>query len=229
MSGGALNDQLIKRLAHRINLDRLADICEVDIIVAGGALLADKPHDYDVYAASCHSPLDFARLQDKLEAMGGWRRICSTKNAMTVEGPDGNTYQFCTYAKDDPDSLIRSFDFAHCQVGVVVKASAKHQKEAHFTEEFIRAMALEQTFFTGSDYPLASLARLVKYAQRGWYGKGRGYLPDILAILRDIVRRGYHDYDDFKDQLDAIDLSYSDNGSYDLWLAVRDRLCSKEG
>lgn len=223
MNDDTLNTQLVNRLVHRIDLDLLVDICRVDIVVAGGSLLADTPRDYDVYAASSDEPLDFGRLQDELAARR-WHRICSTKNAMTVEGPDGNTYQFCTYAKADPYALLRSFDFAHCQVGVLVRESGAHPKAAYYTPEFLRAMALERTFFTGSEYPLSSLARLVKYAQRGWYGKGRGYLPDLFAIFGDVVKRGYRDYGDFKDQLDAIDLVYAEKGAYALWQDVKGRL-----
>ena len=32
------------------------------------------------------------------------------------------------------------------------------------------------------------------------------YLMETLKVLRDIVSRGFTDYEDFKDQLDAVDL-----------------------
>jgi hypothetical protein len=47
--------------------------------------------------------------------------------------------------------------------------------------------------------------RLTKYAKRDHF-PGRAYIPSIINILMDIIRRGFTSYDDFKDQLDAVDL-----------------------
>ena len=47
---------------------------------------------------------------------------------------------------------------------------------------------------------------MIKYANRGMFS-GRSYIIDILKIMTGILERGYKNYDDFKDQLDAIDLA----------------------
>lgn len=83
---------------------------------------------------------------------------------------------------------------------------------------------LQKTFFVGSEYPLSSLIRLVKYAKRGLYPKRRDYTADILRILTAIIERGYSGYEDFKDQLDAIDLGYEGEETVALWNALRDHL-----
>ncbi len=88
----------------------------------------------------------------------------------------------------------------------------------------MQAMLLQKTFFVGSEYPLSSLIRLVKYAKRGLYPARRDYLADMLRILTAVVERGYSDYEDFKDQLDAIDLNYEGEEVAGLWHAVRDHL-----
>lgn len=75
-----------------------------------------------------------------------------------------------------------------------------------FTDDWIQSHMLETTWYTGSDYPLSSLLRTTKYFQRGCYAKKHEYKKDILIILNDIISRGYKDYQDYKDQLAAIDL-----------------------
>ena len=38
------------------------------------------------------------------------------------------------------------------------------------------------------------------------YFLGKSYIPAVINILTNIIKRGFNDYDDFKDQLDAVDL-----------------------
>ena len=57
----------------------------------------------------------------------------------------------------------------------------------------------------GSQYPLASLIRLNKYVKQGAFG-GKAYIPSALNILMVVIERGFKSYDDYKDQLDAVDL-----------------------
>ena len=67
------------------------------------------------------------------------------------------------------------------------------------------AMVTEKSYFTSSDYPLSSLIRLQKYVERGKFA-GKSWIWDAIKILTAIIRRGFEDYEDFKDQLDAVDL-----------------------
>jgi len=75
----------------------------------------------------------------------------------------------------------------------------------YVSEDFITSAVNKNTFYTGSEYPLSSLMRILKYIKRGEY-VGRYYYNDILKIVLDIKKRGYVDYNDFKNQIDAIDL-----------------------
>lgn len=180
-------------------------------IVAGNSLNRDKPNDFDIYPDEDEFDFDFIR--ESCESLKGrCHVICETKNSMTVSA-DGNILQFCKYKKDSLKELVESFDFAHCQIGVHFSAQETDTfgvdnpvcDDACWTDDWLKAKAIESTFYTGSEYPLSSLIRLVKYQNRGMFS-GNSYKYEMLKILNDIISRGYKDYDDFKDQMDSVDL-----------------------
>ena len=116
-------------------------------------------------------------------------------------------------------ALLSSFDFAHIQVGIHVEIEWEpgdpedgsgygysNITAVKYTPEWELAHLAQTTWYTGSEYPLSSLLRTTKYFQRGAYAKKHEYKKDILNILNDIISRGYKDYQDYKDQLAAIDL-----------------------
>ena len=178
--------------------------------VAGNSCNASAPHDFDLYPWR-NDKFDFEGIKSRIESVGGYV-IIETRNALTVN-IGGKIIQFCNYWKSDLISLIESFDFAHIQVGVAVSIewgpggydySAIEYVE--YTDNWQRAHMLETTWYTGSDYPLSSLLRTVKYFKRGAYANKFEYKKDIINILNNIISRGYKDYQDYKDQLAAIDL-----------------------
>lgn len=132
----------------------------------------------------------------------------------------GKVVQFCKYKKESLYKLVESFDFAHIQVGTRVEIEwrpggfegdpggyeSSTVDEVAYTPDWEQSHLLETTWYTGSEYPLSSLIRTVKYFQRGAYANKHEYKVDILNILSDIISRGYKDYPDYKDQLAAIDL-----------------------
>lgn len=185
--------------------------------VAGNSCNASAPHDFDLYPLYVKE-FDFKGIKSRIESVGGYV-IIETRNALTVN-IGGKTIQFCNYWKSDLINLIKSFDFAHIQIGVAVNIEWRPGdfkddlggyerstiKSVEYTDNWQRAHMLETTWYTGSDYPLSSLLRTVKYFQRGAYANKHEYKKDIINILNDIIKRGYSDYADFKDQLAAIDL-----------------------
>lgn len=204
--------------------------------VAGNSCNAAAPHDFDIYPWG--SNFDFKGIKSRVESVGGYV-VIETRNALTVN-IGGKVIQFCNYNKHDLISLIESFDFAHIQIGVAVEIDwepGNHEdgggyggsiiKYVEFTDNWQRAHMLETTWYTGSDYPLSSLLRITKYFQRGCYAKKYEYKKDILNILNDIIHRGYKDYQDYKDQLAAIDLLLLEpeekEAALSLWKTCRDR------
>ena len=184
--------------------------------VAGNSCNAAAPHDFDVYPWG--TTFSFKEIKSRIESVGG-HAITETRNALTVD-INGQVVQFCNYSKQDLISLIESFDFAHIQIGVAVEIEwrpgdfeddpggyeSSTIKYVEYTDDWIQSHLLETTWYTGSEYPLSSLLRLNKYLQRGCYASKHEYRKDVLHILNDIIGRGYISYDDYKDQLAAVDL-----------------------
>lgn len=200
--------------------------------VAGNSCNASTPHDFDLYPW-CNDKFDFEGIKSRIDSVGGYV-IIETRNALTVN-IGGKVIQFCDYWKSDLISLIESFDFAHIQIGVAVNIEWGSDGYEHsaieyveYTDNWQRAHMLETTWYTGSDYPLSSLLRTVKYFQRGCYANKFEYNKDIINILNNIISRGYKDYKDYKDQLAAIDLLLLEpeerEAAWDLYLT-----CGKHG
>lgn len=205
--------------------------------VAGNSCNADAPHDYDIYP-ECNGKFDFDAIASRVESLGGYV-VCKTKNALTLN-ISGEVLQFCDYSKATLNTLIESFDFAHIQVGVAIEIDwepgdpedgggygSSRISAVTWTEAWLVAHATETTWYTGSDYPLSSLLRTVKYFQRGAYAKKHEFKKDILNILNDIISRGYKDYEDYKNQLAAIDLLLLEpeerKAAWDLWKTCGER------
>lgn len=207
--------------------------------VAGNSCNAAAPHDFDIYPSDGHI-FDFEEIKYRIDSVGG-HVIIKTRNALTVN-IKGKIIQFCNYRKPDLISLIESFDFAHIQIGVAVEITWRpgdfeddpggydHStiKYVEYTDNWQRAHMLETTWYTGSEYPLSSLIRLNKYYQRGCYAKKHEYKKDVLNILKDIILRGYKNYQDYKDQLAAVDLLLLEpeekKAAWDLW-----KVCCNSG
>ena len=198
--------------------------------VAGNSCNASTPHDFDLYPWH-NDKFDFDGIKSRIESVGGYV-VIETRNALTVN-INGKVVQFCNYWKPDLISLIESFDFAHIQIGVAVSIEWDPDgydysdiEYVEYTDNWQRAHMLETTWYTGSDYPLSSLLRTVKYFQRGCYAKKYEFKKDILNILNDIISRGYKDYKDYKDQLAAIDLLLLEpeekEAAWDLYLTCGD-------
>jgi hypothetical protein len=136
--------------------------------------------------------------------------VTETINAVTWTA-FGHTVQTCNYHHDSLSDLIASFDFAHIQAGVEVQLGGSGAPgtievvNALMTEDCIAARATGGSWYTGSEYPLSSLIRLTKYHARSAISRTET-IGATLTILADIVTRGFAGYDDFKDQLDAVDL-----------------------
>jgi len=111
--------------------------------------------------------------------------------------------QVCNYYHSSLHDLLCSFDFAHCQVGCQVR-DGKVVKDC-WTDQFVTSRIHGYSWFTDSEYPFSSLIRAGKYYKQGILNR-RSYIQCIFSIMPAILDRGFHDYEDFKDQMDAVDL-----------------------
>lgn len=207
-------DSRLKNLYSAIAI--LLSYEHTDYIIAGNSLNAVKPNDFDIYPDD--NTFDFKAIKERVPSFDNTYVVCESRNALTIS-LDGYILQFCNYSKHTVAQLIESFDFAHIQIGAVIHicwepgdpedgGGYKNSfiQSIWTTEDYRNAHIIGTTWYTGSDYPLSSLIRCIKYAQRGTYANKHEYKVDVLKILGDIISRGYKDYKDFKDQLAAVDL-----------------------
>lgn len=224
-------NDLVTGMANRIPAWDIAFMLDNDNFrVAGGCFMDGVPNDYDVYPAFGVS-FNSRRIKENVKSLKG-EVICETKNAITVK-VHGKVIQFCKYYKTTLHKLVESFDFSHCQVGVEYRTVVE---DGSFQTPVIECVAWSESWaeyritgrstYTGSEYPLSSLIRLNKYVKRDII-KGKSYTVEVLKILADIIKRGYLDYPDFKNQLDAIDLMLLEpkesNAAYKLFKVCHSR------
>ena len=218
-------DQALKTKASHAPLWEIAFLlCNEPFALAGGCLVTDPPNDYDVYPMSMHTKaFDRRSIKAGLESLKRTHDcavLFESRNALTV-CVDGKQIQFCDYAVTNPSlpykpslvELVKSFDYTHVQVGVSFtpmeddKGSIRTPEAdfIYYTDDYLETLVTKQTKYSGTEFPLGSLIRLRKYDKRGLLPLSR-YRRTVLDILADIINRGFKDYDDFKAQLEAVDL-----------------------
>lgn len=180
-------------------------VASSEYYVAGGFFTGDVINDYDLF------PVTYA-----------WDYVDGSEKYLSFESPNASSYrvydykiQVCNHVKSSLRTLIDSFDFAHCQIGAKVSVEDISLTEVpnieitdvviEYSQDFVQSRILQDTWYTGSEYPTSSLVRLFKYVKRGFF-RGKSWMPVLFSIVSDLKARGFRDYDDFKSQLDAVDL-----------------------
>ena len=211
-----VDDEIKKTIANRaykLDFDTVYKLVEDHpFILAGGSLCGDEVHDYDVYPDEC-SKFGFDDLERKVGEMQDKAEIVfKSPNAITVKLIDKDQIvQFCKYSKPSLEELVKSFDFSHVQVGIGFRGNGcgPFYEHVYYTDAFVISNVTRRTVYTGSEYPLSSLMRLMKYNKRGKLTRAET-IRAAASILKDVIDRGYKDDADFKNQMDAIDLSIPD-------------------
>ena len=216
-----IEDMISQRMYSRLSelFFPLAKILGEDAkyYVCGNSCNAAIPNDYDIYPVDKSFNFDVIKCHTKVKGHD-IKVICETKNALTMN-INGVVVQFCSYHKNSLEELVESFDYAHIQVGIKVVSEwhldddtlfytydTSHIEQVYTSSAYIESHVLGTTWFTGSEYPLSSLIRHTKYNSRGNFATKAESTANILSILTAIIQRGFRSYEDFKDQLAAIDL-----------------------
>lgn len=211
---GKLWEEIRDRIAYRINSNRKAflKLGLKSFYVAGGALLPAEPNDYDLFPVNkkdfdCFFRYERGEQQSKLDV-----KIWETSNAVTYE-INGIKIQLCKFWNESIIKTVERFDFTHCKLGAKFEVSYANKEapvfipvDVYVSEDFIRYRILGYSEYTGvqlCDYPLSSLLRMYKYIKRGYI---RSTYDVIFKILEAFLERGYKDEEDFKQQLEGIDI-----------------------
>lgn len=212
-----IEDKIAKTItnrAHRLDFETVYKLIDdKPFYLAGGSLCGDEVHDFDLYPVH-NDPFAIGNIEAKITETCGKDAVVVYKspNALTVRLLAKNQIvQFCSYRKTSLEALVDSFDFSHIQVGIAFRGNgcAPFHEYVYYTDAFVLANVTRKTVYTGSEYPLSSLVRLFKYHKRGKLNKTEA-TQAVMKIVKDVVDRGYENYTDFKNQLDAVDLGYPD-------------------
>lgn len=196
----------LKKLIYPISQIAFGGEDTFEFIVGGNCLNTSQPNDYDLFPCTPTFVLDIKNKE--------YTPVFNTKNATTYN-IDGTLIQFCNYHKTTIKELVESFDFAHIKIGAKIKCRWFNKLleiidiDLCISDDWLNAKLTDESYYTGSEYPLSSLIRLNKYYKRGDL-KRKGL--NTVLILTDIIKRGFANYPDFKDQVEAVDLVYSENG-----------------
>jgi len=190
----AIVGRIIDRVHKRVPIDALQKLGITHFYVGGNSLNKSPPNDIDIYPVKA---FDFVAIDAHEVSV-----LSKTKNAVTIR-LDGTVIQFCNYHHSSLKELVDSFDYAHIQIGVEI--NDRNVTSVYYSDHWRNAHLLEDTWFCGSKYPLSSLIRSYKYKDRGNFA-GNSHIFSVLNIIGAIVERGFTSYEDFKDQLDAVDL-----------------------
>lgn len=204
-----VKSDIASRMAHRIPAALFKSLgIKSPVRIAGSSCNSDIPNDIDVYPSVENQFGHSFREEIIKKDCSDIRILNASSNALTVRY-DAYPYpvQFCSYMHKSLSGLIESFDFSHVQVGIEASYSDGEYSisDVQFTNAYVNYLLTRKSRYMGSDYPLSSLIRTLKYYKRGYLDKFDSKLS-IISILTSILDRGFSDYDDFKDQLSAIDL-----------------------
>lgn len=239
-------DQALETKASKAPLWEIAFLIGNErFALAGGCLVTDTPNDYDIYPMECgQKKFDRAFIKAGLQSLKknhDCAVVFESPNALTI-AVDGKLLQFCDYAvtsasvPDKPSlvELVSSFDFTHVQVGISFTPReddgsilTPEVDLIYYTDEYLATLVSKQTEYSGTQYPIGSLIRLRKYDKRGLVPTHR-YRLTVLDLLADIINRGFVDYEDFKAQLEAVDLHIlEENESDSAWHLYQ--ICCERG
>lgn len=228
-----LKDRMYKRLKG-IGFDLALMLNFSGYYVAGGACNKGQYNDIDIYPAN-KDGFNFEQIKLKVNeslygAVSLVHESSKTLTVKIVDGSDERIVQLCNYVKGSLKQLVESFDFAHCKIGVYVDPIIDGEsgsltytnieiKDCHISDAWFIAAADDSSFYalmpdeSANGYPLSSLIRLFKYRKRDIITNAK-CKTTVLQILEAIVNRGFKNYEDFKDQLEAIDLNMDEDNEY---------------
>ena len=221
---GQLWEETRNRIQKRVNINRRAfgKLGLESFYIAGGALMPPEPNDYDLFPVG---KKDFDELfkwkpdphiGDPISSF-----VWDTPNALTINS-EGIKIQLCKFWNESLVKTVERFDFTHCKIGAEIgRIDIKGKKmfkvnDVYISEDFVRYRILGYSEYCGiheKDFPLSSLLRVFKYIKKGYI---RSTYDVIFKILEAFLERGYKDEEDFKTQLQGIDVGVEEAEQLDV-------------
>jgi len=136
-----------------------------EIIVAGGSIRTvlncahEEVSDYDLFFTSFKVVND---LKSQLEE-DEWENVfsCPEEKLFTYKKKNLKIQLICEKEYESPQKLLESFDVTAC-------VGAYHQGVIYFSRSFVRSVWTKKLRMMNVSFPVATIKRLVKYAQKGY-------------------------------------------------------------
>lgn len=149
-----------------------------EIILAGGAIRTiltcchEEVSDYDLFFKTFSVVPDFRKLLKEF----GYKETyaCPEEKLFTYKKNNQKIQLICETEYNSPQSLIESFDVTAC-------VGAYHQGAVYFSRPFIRAVKTKRLRINNVTFPVATIKRLTKYANKG-YNIGQAALDFMHEI-----------------------------------------------
>ena len=185
---------LLKKIKQ---LDLYDLLQENNVMIAGGAIRSvfanEKIKDYDLYFKTKKELLEV-----KSHISKDFDLVSETDNAYTFSKNNAiiQIIRMPEMILEDPQHIIDQFDYSICMGIYDIK-----QRKFILGETFLEDIARKELRYNIGRYPLASLFRIRKYLQRGYYISG----TEIIKIGLAINNLNMRTYGDLKVQLQGID------------------------
>ena len=213
-------------LVNQLPSELLTLISDCDAFIAGGAVTSafsnKKVRDLDVFfrskskrevflavlsnlssdsAIEIETDYDYKELKENIQ--GEIHFLERTETALTYSWEYKGQEFFIqaillNHVVGEPEGVLSQFDFT-------ISEGAYLPREESFVlnEDFLRDLSQRRLIYTGSDYPMATLLRIVKFVDRGFTISG----VDLVRVGLAINNLTLSTLDDYLDQLNGIDIA----------------------
>lgn len=214
------NNKIAKKLLKQMDKSMFERLIKFNGYIAGGAILSaftnNKINDFDLYFKSIKDYEDFIKDLGAVNKESDWSDfnkrpkikkdaeskvtlINNSHNAKTYLYK-GQVYQVITAFTGEPIELFRYFDFS-----IVMGAFLPNKKEFVYDDNFLVDITSRIIRFNiGTEYPIASMLRLLKYQKRGYTISG----IEIIKMGLAVHALNLKSYPELKKQLNGIDTQF---------------------
>lgn len=198
------------RILRKLDFDVLQILKMNDCYVAGGCIVSvfmNVPiNDFDIYPKNMDKVED---LLSHLKKIGFELKVTSHNSYSMVRKQDDKkghqktkiqVIKYSKFCNENIDDTFKYFDF-HCCMGAY-----NFKDEQFYLDKYFLGDNIEKRirFNAGTEYPICSLYRTIKYQKKGYFLPG----IEIVKIALAINNLKMETYEDLKKQLMGIDTQF---------------------
>lgn len=195
-----LTKQVKREIYNKLTCIDINILKKYNCMLAGGALVSiltnRKVNDYDIY---------FKTNEDCRKACEEFKKIYETSflspRAISFEDSYLQLIRHTDYIIEDPNVLIKGFDFRCCAIIYDFETEQLHMLKETYGDILSRTLTINNS---NIKYPIVTLNRVRKYTDKGFTINGTELIK-LALIINSIKMKNYAD---LKDQLQGIDTQF---------------------